>query len=410
MYAGVGQVADDLVGGVTGRGAVQPTVLVVETARLVDGRQDRQVVDAGELEVLGAAARRDVDDAGALVHRDLVPGDHAVLDRRPRRERVEGAVVVEPDELRAGDGLDEPLVREARGQHPLAVGAAPVRLLRVNRGGDVRGQRPRCRRPDDERLPGPLPQREPDEERRVGAVLIDARLRELVLRERRPTARAPLGGAMPHEDAAALVHQLQEAPDVLDVRVTEREVVGTPVHPLAEADRALRELVGGPDHLLAATPRELREPELLDLTLRVEPELALDADLDPEALAIEAVLVALVMAAHRLVALEDVLEGPTPRRVDREGLVRRDRAVDEAEPRALRVLLAQPPERLLPVPEGEYVPLERVVIRLVREACEHAADSREGVFGVRRCRERVVARLGLESCAHRTRKDQWHST
>ena len=42
--------------------------------------------------------------------------------------------------------------------------------------------------------------------------------------------------------------------------------------------------------------RELGEAVLLDLALRVQPELALDPDLDPEPLAVEAVLVALVEA------------------------------------------------------------------------------------------------------------------
>ena len=42
----LGQVADDLVGRVTGGHAVQPAVVVVEAPRLVDGREDRQVVDA----------------------------------------------------------------------------------------------------------------------------------------------------------------------------------------------------------------------------------------------------------------------------------------------------------------------------------------------------------------------------
>ncbi len=51
------------------------------------------------------------------------------------------------------------------------------------------------------------------------------------------------------------------------------------------------------DDDLAAAARELGQAELLDLALRVEPQLALDADLDPEALAVEPVLVALVVAA-----------------------------------------------------------------------------------------------------------------
>ena len=70
------------------------------------------------------------------------------------------------------------------------------------------------------------------------------------------------------------------------------------------------------DDDVAALAGELGEPELLDLALRVEPELALDADLDPQTLAVEAVLVALVVAAQRLVALEDVLQRPAPGGVD----------------------------------------------------------------------------------------------
>ena len=53
--------------------------------RLVDRREHRQAVHARELEVLGARARRDVDDAGALLERDLVPRDHAVRDVLLRR-------------------------------------------------------------------------------------------------------------------------------------------------------------------------------------------------------------------------------------------------------------------------------------------------------------------------------------
>ena len=67
---------------------------------------------------------------------------------------------------------------------------------------------------------------------------------------------------------------------------------------------------------LTQAGRELLEAVLLDLALRVEAELALDANLDPEALAVEPVLVALVEAAHGPVALKHVLQGPPPGRVD----------------------------------------------------------------------------------------------
>src|SRR5262249_40306378 len=113
------------------------------------------------------------------------------------------------------------------------------------------------------------------------------------------------------------------------------------------------------------------EPVLLDLALRVEPELALDADLDPEALAVEPVLVALVEAAQRLVALEDVLQRPPPRRVDGKRLVRRHGAVDERPLRPAPAPLAEPLERALALPHVEDLELQRVVVGLVRQRREH---------------------------------------
>ena len=48
-------------------------------------------------------------------------------------------------------------------------------------------------------------------------------------------------------------------------------------------------------------------PSGLDLVLRVEAERLLDLHLDPQALAVEAVLVALILAERRVIALEQVL-------------------------------------------------------------------------------------------------------
>src|SRR5205085_11045007 len=155
-----------------------------------------------------------------------------------------------------------------------------------------------------------------------------------------------------------LVHRFQEAPDVLDVRVGERVVVVVPVHPHPEAAGLLRDHLGKAADALLAALRELGEPVLLDLALRVQAERLLDLDLDPEALAVEAVLVALVEAVERLVALEDVLERAAPGVVDAHRVVRRDRPVDEAPAVVAPVLLAQALERSLPLPALEHLPLE----------------------------------------------------
>ena len=90
---------------------------------------------------------------------------------------------------------------------------------------------------------------------------------------------------------------------------------------------------------------ELGDAVGLDVALALEPEVALDVDLDPQALAVEPVLPALVLAEHRVVALEDVLVGPAPGVVDAHRVVGRDRAVEEAPARPAGVLGAQPRER-----------------------------------------------------------------
>jgi hypothetical protein len=340
-------------------------------------------VHAAELEVLLPGSRGDVHDARALLERDVVPRDHPVLDASARAEVVERSPVAQPDELLPLDAPDERLVRVARDRDPLPSLPQPVLGIGLHRGRDVRGQRPRRRRPDDERLARVVEQREPHVQGRVAPLLVDAGLGELVLRERGAAARAPLGRTVTEVEPPPLVDDLQELPDVLDVHVAEREVVAAPVHPLAQSDRALGQCARRLRDHLAAALRERGEAVVLDLALRVEPELPLDAHLDPEALTVEAVLVALVVSPERLVALEDVLQRATPGGVDAEHHpVRRHRAVDEAEPRPLRVQLAEPPERVLALPASEDVALERVVLGLVGEGCEHASDSREGFFGV----------------------------
>ena len=287
------------------------------------------------------------------------------------RQRVERTLVAPADELGAGLRLDELLGRAGAGGDPVTVGAPAVRDVGLHRGGDVGRQGPRRRGPDDEGLPGPVEQREADVEGRV--LLVDVAARQLVGRDRRAAPRAPLRRPVALEDPAPLVDDLEELPDVLDVGVGERVVVVPPVHPLPEADRAGRQLGGRLLDDGAALRGERGEAVLLDLPLGVQPELLLDADLDPQALAVEAVLVALVVAVERLVAQEDVLQGPTPGGVHGQRLVRRDRTVDEAELRTVRVLRPQLVERALTRPEVEDRQLERVVVGLGGQRTEHRA-------------------------------------
>ena len=108
-------------------------------------------------------------------------------------------------------------------------------------------------------------------------------------------------------------------------------------------------------------------PNDLDVALGLEAQLALDVDLHPEALAVEAVLPALVLAEHRVEALVEVLVGAAPGVVDAHRVVGGDRPVEERPARlqpsfarscAAGVLCAQLLERAALPPEIEHAVLE----------------------------------------------------
>src|SRR5439155_19877419 len=100
---------------------------------------------------LRAAAGRDVDDAGALVERDVIPRDHAVLDALLRGEILERAAVVEADEVLAAQALDIVAVGEDVERDPVTVLATRRWRVGAHRRGDGRRQRAGRRRPDDGR-------------------------------------------------------------------------------------------------------------------------------------------------------------------------------------------------------------------------------------------------------------------
>ena len=125
---------------------------------------------------------------------------------------------------------------------------------------------------------------------------------------------------------------------------------------------ALLGLAGGErQHALLAQADELGDPERLDVALRREAQVALDVDLDPQALAVEAVLEPLVLAQHRVEPLVQVLVGAAPGVVDAHRVVGGDRPVEEAPARAARVLRPEPRERapVRPLPEQRRAPGRR---------------------------------------------------
>src|SRR5207247_1654251 len=143
---------------------------------------------------------------------------------------------------------------------------------------------------------------------------------------------------------AAVCAFLQEAPALLEFCAGERLVGVLPVHPHPEPARLLGDHGAELRHALLAPLGELGEAVVLDLALRTEAERAFDLDLDPEALRVEAVLITLVEAAHRPVALEHVFERAAPGVMDAHRVVRGDGAVDKGEAGPPAVLLPQPLE------------------------------------------------------------------
>ena len=245
-----------LVGGSAG----EPAVLGVEAARLVDRREHRQVVHLESSKSSRPAPGRDVDDPGARSSSST--SSHGITrcsTPAPGRGRRTGPRSASPTSSLPGVRSTKSASGCECDRHPVARRQPSVLDVGLDGGGDVRRQRPRRRRPDDERLAGPVEQRQAhdsDGSSRPG---------------RRPPgvsscceSDVPQRGhhsveRWPRNEPAALVHHLEEAPDVLDVGVAEREVVASPSPSTCRAASTRAQLVRGPrDDLAAARRRSAR--------------------------------------------------------------------------------------------------------------------------------------------------------
>ncbi len=422
------QVFDDRLGDFGDVPARQPAEAFDVHAVLVERGDDGQAVLFVELIVLGAAARGDVDDAGALGLADLLPQDDAV--RLLRRLRDVAEQTPQPrlgpaaGVLRGGQVVEGAAVRPAL--HLLAAQLAQhlerafehlgralreienfialfdfhVRQRRPDGGGDVGGQRPRRRRPHEQRFTLTVEQREA--QREAGVLLLDVALgHDLVLADAGSAAPAPRHHVRALVHPAVVMARLQEFPDVVIVLVAEGEVRAAelrqaelpddlldgagdfaarpihsddcvrvlpqpvvqkaqrrgvvPIHPHPQADGLLGLHGGEVEHALFAQHDERRQAVFLDVFFRFETEVFLDVDLHPQALAIEAVLPALVVAGHGTIALKQILVRAAPRVMHAHRVVGGDGAIHER-PRlvALRAQPAQLIERI-----GVLPPLQR---------------------------------------------------
>ncbi len=127
-------------------------------------------------------------------------------------------------------------------------------------------------------------------------------------------------------------------------------------------------------HALLAEAHELGDAEGLDVALAGEAQVTLDVDLDPQPLAVEAVLPALVVPEHGVIALIEVLVRPAPGVMDTHRVVGRDGAVEERPGRAARVLCPQASEG------APLAPLRQDLVLLGWEVGQ-AGDGAEGAVG-----------------------------
>src|SRR5688500_9833835 len=153
-----------------------------------------------------------------------------------------------------------------------------------------------------------------------------------MLRDAGAAARAPGHDVVPLVQPASLVDCLQEVPDRVVVLIGHREIRVIPVHPVPKADRLLGDAFGKRQHPLLASLDEFGNAELLDVSLALEAKVLLDFDFDPKSLAVEAVLIALALTEHGLIALEEILVGSTPGVMHTHGVVRRNWTIEKRVP------------------------------------------------------------------------------
>ena len=281
-----------------------------------------------------------------------------VVDERERRlvggSRELGAAHPRLD-LRAlaQDALHQRLGHD----QPLAVHAHPrVDDVGMDRQRGVREQRPRRGRPCEQRHALLIADREANVDRGVDHVAIA--LRHLVRRQRGLAAGA-VG-----DDLEALVEQAappdlpQRPPHGLDVVVGERDVGVVGVDPEADPLGEAVPLVDVGEHRLPAALVELGHAVALDVGLARKPELALDLQLDREAVAVPARLAGDEMPAHGLVAGEHVLEHAREDVVRAGPAVGRGRALVEDERRAALAPADRLVEDVAFAPALEYELLE----------------------------------------------------
>ena len=345
--------------------------VVQEVAARAHGRVDVEAVGHAGGEVVGPVPRRRVHRARALLQRH-VGRQHA--DRVAIVERVAEPQPLEIAAREARDGVTERplhLRRHALGQPRRHDHGPPVDLVRpvlevgVERDGEVRRDRPRRRRPDqdgevaaagqlrhtladlDGRIGG---ERELDEDRRRGVVLV----LDLGFRQGGPAVDAPVHRLLALVDHPLLDELRQRPDDGRLVAVVHRQVGFVPPPHDAEALEVLPHDVHEPGGVGPAGPAEVADRQVALLRA----EFAVHLQLDRQAVAVPARDVRRVEPGHGARADDEVLEHLVEGRPQVDAPVGVRRAVVEDELRGSRAAGADPA-----VEVGRVPPFDRLGFR-----------------------------------------------
>ena len=356
-------------------------------AAVVHGDDQVDVIAAAGLIVVRAEARGGVDAARAGIHRDIVRADKQGL---ARQERMLRRHILKIPALMA---LDDLIFLDAAGLHRLfkqrlgdEIALAVCRLddnialLRVQGDGEVAGQRPRRRRPDDNigvfslELALRVLQGELDIDGRAGIVLI----LDFGLGQRRLVLGAPVHGLQALVDIALAVH-LAEDLDLLGLKGLVHGFIGMlPVAEDAEAAEAAHLTV---DEVLCkglTGIAELRDRH----GLVVELVLLDDGGFNGHAVVVPAGNIGRVIAAHRMGADDEVLERLIECVAHVDIAVGERRAVVQDERRLALVLFEHQAVDVDLVPVLQHA---RLALRQARAHREVRLRGDDGVLIVHKC-------------------------
>ena len=306
-------------------------------AARIDELQERQLPFPADAAVILTERGRDVDDARTVGQGDIIVGDDAVAlpaaeaDRQVEQRLIfradERAAVKPAEDLRilAQHGGDQRFRHDVdavvRGAH------AHIRFVGVHAQRNVRGQRPRRGRPREDSDVRLVLQEEARDGGRLLHVLIA--LRDLMARERGAAARAVRDDLIALVEQALLVDGLERPPLGLDIVVVVGDVRVLHIRPVAHAvGHVLPLALVFPDGFFALLDERL-DAVFLDLLLAVEPQQLFHLQLDRQAMRVPARLAQHIVALHRAVARDDVLDAAGEDMADMRLAVRRRRAVVE---------------------------------------------------------------------------------